>query len=669
MKIYFSILIFCLLCLKGFSQQQLSQVACYSTNGEDNLEQNEDFLGDYKLMILGCDTRHGFFNNIPVDTAEGFYYHEYLVCIKKSGELQWVNPLDSFAAPVFTIRDSTIVITSANLWTTHDIRIQYFDSHGNAVSPIHVLCPVNSDSLLESSLWGAKCKPIFKQGNYILAVHYFGAAYIGWTIIPVNSYKLMYVEHDSLIRSVSSYRDVLIDSSKNRVVAADESQLGSYNFDLTASDTVYDYNFYTLKAIYGIDHDIIMEMKYGYVSLDSIGTRRYTYNAATHTTDTMNITDSIFMLDPTYRWSVVDMHGPLHFVARTSDSIYTIQQQSGSGTTILQTLISNDTIQDLRVPLYSDTDALFLIQYLNGSGAYLFKIVYVKNNQVLWEKPFSDFGNVHGDIYSLADRIPGTNEIYINFTSYYTTYSLLFSIDLQNGNGSFIAENLLLQEGDAYRLNHEDYVLTQTHPPWSCYPNADIVLYKTVHNYNTLHGKVFLDSIRNGVQDSSERLLKNAEVWINGYPAVSSSPSGEFSIVLDTGTYTVVLKTQKNTDTILPGVFVVHFSGYNESDTIAFAIRSIDSSLLTTTINYKPGKDIRIYPNPAGEVIHIAMPENSLGNSKLMLYDLSGKEILNKEFTSKNIDLNTGDITNGVYLLRITNDDFSLSAKIIVARK
>ncbi len=72
-----------------------------------------------------------------------------------------------------------------------------------------------------------------------------------------------------------------------------------------------------------------------------------------------------------------------------------------------------------------------------------------------------------------------------------------------------------------------------------------------------------------------------------------------------------------------------------------------------------------IYPNPANSVLFIKS-ENGLGNSKIVITDILGKTIIEKEIsdlyqTSINID----ELTSGVYLLQIKNDKGFVTKKFI----
>jgi hypothetical protein len=80
--------------------------------------------------------------------------------------------------------------------------------------------------------------------------------------------------------------------------------------------------------------------------------------------------------------------------------------------------------------------------------------------------------------------------------------------------------------------------------------------------------------------------------------------------------------------------------------------------------------NLHIYPNPASDIINIQMEIVKLESTTVELYDLSGKLIA----THSNIsDLGTGefqldvaDISNGVYVVRVTNGEEVHTGRVIV---
>ena len=81
----------------------------------------------------------------------------------------------------------------------------------------------------------------------------------------------------------------------------------------------------------------------------------------------------------------------------------------------------------------------------------------------------------------------------------------------------------------------------------------------------------------------------------------------------------------------------------------------------------------KVYPNPASDVLNIALTLPQSGGVTLELYDLTGRVVASKdiqavsagEFSDK---LDVGGLANGVYTLRATQGDLSASERIVVVR-
>jgi Secretion system C-terminal sorting domain len=71
----------------------------------------------------------------------------------------------------------------------------------------------------------------------------------------------------------------------------------------------------------------------------------------------------------------------------------------------------------------------------------------------------------------------------------------------------------------------------------------------------------------------------------------------------------------------------------------------------------------KMYPNPAGGQVQIT---GDLLNSELSLYDLSGREVLNMTPDSEHITLDLGDLTTGLYFVKIKSEKGNQIEKLVV---
>ncbi|MDQ0064800.1 M28 family peptidase [Chryseobacterium lathyri] len=73
---------------------------------------------------------------------------------------------------------------------------------------------------------------------------------------------------------------------------------------------------------------------------------------------------------------------------------------------------------------------------------------------------------------------------------------------------------------------------------------------------------------------------------------------------------------------------------------------------------------IRIYPNPARDVLNIELSEGHT-NFKVEISDMNGRLILNAENEKK---INTSNLTNGMYMVTVKSDQNSITKKIIIEK-
>ncbi|MGX5684459.1 M28 family peptidase [Chryseobacterium cucumeris] len=95
-----------------------------------------------------------------------------------------------------------------------------------------------------------------------------------------------------------------------------------------------------------------------------------------------------------------------------------------------------------------------------------------------------------------------------------------------------------------------------------------------------------------------------------------------------------------------------------------FAVASTSSNLLSTneTSVQKSGEAIRIYPNPAKDLVTVEFQEK-VKHFKVEVNDMAGNTVLNLENQEK---INTSGLTNGVYTFTVTTDKGNTTKKIII---
>jgi hypothetical protein len=78
--------------------------------------------------------------------------------------------------------------------------------------------------------------------------------------------------------------------------------------------------------------------------------------------------------------------------------------------------------------------------------------------------------------------------------------------------------------------------------------------------------------------------------------------------------------------------------------------------------------DLSVWPNPASDILHISYMEFSKRDySNLQLLSMSGAVVMNIDIqSSANTDLDVSSLVNGIYLLRLTANEGTITKKIII---
>lgn len=109
------------------------------------------------------------------------------------------------------------------------------------------------------------------------------------------------------------------------------------------------------------------------------------------------------------------------------------------------------------------------------------------------------------------------------------------------------------------------------------------------------------------------------------------------------------------------GKHIVGIGSTTSDGNVAFKI-TLPDNFLATVNSAKPSTDIKIYPNPAQDVLKV----DTKGKiSKYEIYDMSGKIVLKNESTSENNSIDVSKLSKGNYILKLTIDGKAQSKSFI----
>ena len=82
---------------------------------------------------------------------------------------------------------------------------------------------------------------------------------------------------------------------------------------------------------------------------------------------------------------------------------------------------------------------------------------------------------------------------------------------------------------------------------------------------------------------------------------------------------------------------------------------------MLSTNQFSNNLSVNLYPNPASKELNVSLRNlNSFENVKVEMFNVLGKKMLSKEISSTNTSINISELNNGIYMLRIINNNGEL---------
>ncbi len=278
--------------------------------------------------------------------------------------------------------------------------------------------------------------------------------------------------------------------------------------------------------------------------------------------------------------------------------------------------LSGATVIPYQMLAQSPSGGTFSLLNLAGSPLDCFGICYFNSqNQPVWARKFPDAGNPR--------NIMATNDHGCIVTADYTTsVSPLIARFDSTGNMEWLKSPMGAGVGIVQSMAPD------TGNGWLCAMSAP-------------HLYIFhTDSAMNGFCGYQALQIPLVTMSLNASPySVLKFPS---TYVVSTVSYTVTSTPWYRYD--------------------ACTGQLIDSTTATSELQSVP---LNIFPNPAHDVITVTIPEN-LSPGTISVYNSIGSIVLEKNFfNQREIELNLGEINNGIYFLQIRNENTLYSGKFL----
>lgn len=127
------------------------------------------------------------------------------------------------------------------------------------------------------------------------------------------------------------------------------------------------------------------------------------------------------------------------------------------------------------------------------------------------------------------------------------------------------------------------------------------------------------------------------------------------------------------------GDIVIYYPGANNYGAIYVGTFGAGAYITRDFVGFEEFEDssdklstMELYPNPAQDLINIAIQTSTLTSLNVEVYDLSGKLIIQKQYESQygktTISLDLYDIENGSYIVRLTDGHKQYQSKLVISK-
>ncbi len=174
---------------------------------------------------------------------------------------------------------------------------------------------------------------------------------------------------------------------------------------------------------------------------------------------------------------------------------------------------------------------------------------------------------------------------------------------------------------------------------------------------------------------------------INGFPKLHVNDVAKIYINnLITGKYKIMFSDMSTFDQTFDAYLIDHYLNKNTliKEDVIYSF-NIDTNNLFTSggtrfeiifgesktsyeniLNRKNETQLSVYPNPATDVLNINISNANFKNSKVMITNVSGQQLINTNMIGDNAQLNIESLSNGVYFVTVSNEEgFNKTVKFV----
>lgn len=111
--------------------------------------------------------------------------------------------------------------------------------------------------------------------------------------------------------------------------------------------------------------------------------------------------------------------------------------------------------------------------------------------------------------------------------------------------------------------------------------------------------------------------------------------------------------------------FHVRYYCPNSQTFTQWAVKCFTTPEASGVNSIKAGGHINISPNPASKQVNISMPSIHSAHT-IMVSDITGRAVYNLQTASENTQLNTAELTQGMYFIHVSGKEYNTTQKLLV---
>ena len=333
-----------------------------------------------------------------------------------------------------------------------------------------------------------------------------------------------------------------------------------------------------------------------------------------------------------------------------------------------------DATRDLRRDYY----------WSDAPGVYLFG--GVESNSVMWNNLVYDYKNIDVNCNGIiGEVITGLNEkpIYTNLA-----YSCIIGtcsgciLDTYTGGSDGVVRDYCADLKTYYNIQVDRFyqhssatIQTHTDLPKQIYENMQGLDEANELNlaYEIGFDKTYIGFVTVQSSDSYSRDYDMYKFTVNNETSVKVNidniPVSDFSTclkdmqgnIIEEAVYSNSLSSIEFERPVSQGEYILEISSFPTTTSYYYPYSYKLTN--TTGINDVSSNKIIIYPNPAKNYFTVKLDNNK--DSHLQILDVTGKVIYQKNF-NKELLVETKNFNNGIYFVRIKNDNNVITEKIII---